>query len=136
MGIAAALIFFAGTAAVAASNASFPKPTSSVLPVYPEGARAARVAGIVRLWFTVNGNGEVAEAGIASGNPLLRDAALEAVRSWKFQPNILPSNVRVETEFVYVLNVQANEGEPKLTVSMTDFRHVEVVSELYVKPIE
>jgi TonB family protein len=134
--MAVALIVFAETAAVAASNASFPKPTSSASPVYPEGARAARVAGIVKLWFMLNANGEVAEAGIASGNPLLRAAVLEAVKSWRFQPNILPSNVRFETEFVYVLNVQANEGEPKLTVSMTDFRHVEIVSELYVKPIE
>src|SRR5690349_11574527 len=40
------LIFFGGTAARAASNASFPKPKASVLPVYPEGARGACVAGI------------------------------------------------------------------------------------------
>jgi TonB family protein len=104
--------------------------------MYPERARASRVAGTVKLWFMLNGTGEVAEVGIVSGNPLLRDAAAEAVKSWKFQPNILPPSVRLETEFVYVLAVQANEGEPKLTVSVTDFRHVEIISELYVKPIE
>jgi TonB family protein len=134
--VIAGLILIAGTTVASTSSASAPKPASSVLPVYPEGARQARVAGTVTLWFELNGNGGVAQVGIASGNPLLRDAAMEVVRSWRFQPNTLPPNVRFETEFVYVLNVQAKEGEPKLTVSMTDFRHVKVVSELYVRPME
>jgi TonB family protein len=133
--MAAVVIFLVATAS-AASNPSFPKPTFAALPVYPEGARAARVAGVVKLWFVLNNSGEVAHAEVASGNPLLREAAVEAVKSWRFQPNTLPSKVRFETEFTYVLKVQAREGEPKLTVSMTDFRHVEIVSELYVKPIE
>jgi TonB family protein len=134
--VVAGLILIAGAALASTSGTATPKPISSALPVYPEGARQARVEGTVKLWFELNDNGGVTQVGIASGNPLLRDAAVEAVKSWRFQPNTLPPSVRLETEFVYVLNVQAKEGEPKLTVSMTDFRHVEVVSELYVKPME
>jgi TonB family protein len=136
VGIAASLIFIVSTMAPSASGVFSPKPISSVLPAYPEGARTARIAGTVKLWFMLNGNGEVAEAGVASGNPMLREAAVSTVKSWRFEPKVLPPNVRFVTEFVYVLNVQAREGEPKLTVSMTDFRHLEIVSELYVKPIE
>jgi TonB family protein len=130
------LVLIAGTILASTLGASAPKPTSSVLPGYPERARQAHVDGTVKLWFELDQNGAVTQVGIASGNPLLRDAALEAVKSWRFQPNTLPPNVRLETEFVYVLKVQTKQGEPKLTVSMTDFKHVEVISELYVKPTE
>jgi hypothetical protein len=41
-------------------------------------------------------------------------------------------NARYETDFVYDLRPQSEPGEPKLTVSMTDFRRVEVVSESYI----
>jgi TonB family protein len=119
-----------------ASAATFPKPIISALPTYPEEARAARVAGVVKLSFAVNEKGEVVEPTLVSGNPLLREAALSVLKSWRFRPDALRQNVRFETEFVYVLNVQPKEGEPSLTVSMTDYRRVKVVSELYVKVIE
>lgn len=134
--VIAGVLIVAGTAAASTADASFPVPISSSLPIYPEGARAAHVAGTVKLWFTVNENGEIAQTGNISGNPLLREAAVSVVKSWKFRPNMFRLDVRLETEFVYVLNVQPKEGEPKLTVSMTDYRQVEVSSELFVKPIE
>jgi len=130
------LFFLSAVAFAWASDAAFPKPISSALPMYPEEARAARVAGNVKSSFVLNGKGEVVDATIVSGNPLLREATLSAVRSWRFRPNALKPDVPFQTEFVYVLNVQPKAGEPSLTVSMTDFRRVEVVSELYVKAIE
>ena len=130
------LFLLLGVAFAGAPEAAFPKPISSALPMYPEEARAARVAGNVKLTFVLNGKGDVIDATIVSGNPLLREAALSAVKSWRFRPNALRPDVRFETEFVYVLNVQHKEGEPSLKVSMTDFRRVEVVSELYIKAIE
>jgi TonB family protein len=135
LGVIASLLFVVGTAAQT-SKVFFPKPISSALPMYPEEARRARVAGTVNLWFMPNVNGEVTQTGVVSGNPLLRESAMSAVKSWKFLPNALRPDVRCETEFVYALNVQSKEGEPKLTVSMADYRRVEVVSELYVQPIE
>lgn len=136
LGLIATLFFVAAMTTLLASDELFPKPSSSALPTYPERARTARVAGSVKLWFVLNREGEVAQSGIISGNPLLRDAAAYTVASWKFPPNVLQPNVRLETEFIYVLNVQQKEGEPRLTVSMTDFRRIEITSELYVKPIE
>ena len=114
----------------------YPKPSSSDFPIYPERARVARVAGPVRLWFTVDEKGLVAEVQVISGNSMLRDAALATVRSWKFPPRSIHPHQRYETKFEFVLNVQQKEGEPKLTVSMTDFRNVEVASEFYAEAIE
>lgn len=136
LGCIAALLFALSGAKVSGSDRVFPKPISSGLPTYPEQARSARVAGSVNLWFFVNEKGAVTQAQVVSGNPLLGDAALTIVRSWKFRPYAIPPGLRCETEFAYVLDVQAKEGEPKLTVSMRDFRRVEVASELYVQAIE
>jgi TonB family protein len=105
--------------------------------MYPQQARNAHVAGKVTIWFTLNQRGEVTQADAVAGNPLLKEAALQCVRSWKFDANItLPASARYQTEFVYDLGVQERNGNPKLTVSLTNFEHVEVSSELYTKPIE
>jgi TonB family protein len=117
-------------------STNYPKPVSSAMTFYPELARHARVTGSVKLWFVLNADGSVGQTGIISGNPLLCDATVSAVKSWRFQPSILKPNVRFETEFVYHLNIQQNEGEPNLAVSFKDFRRVDITSEIYEKPIE
>jgi TonB family protein len=109
-----------------------PKPISSELPTYPELARYAHIVGEVKLWFSVDEDGAVTQAGIVSGHLIFRDAALSAVKSWRFRPGLMQPSTRYETDFVYDLRAQSEPGEPKLTVSMTDFRRVEVVSEVYV----
>jgi TonB family protein len=131
------IVLFVGAIATrAASDGIFPKPISSELPMYPEKARSAHVVGTVNLWFVLDGSGDVTQAQSVSGNSMLRDAALSTVKSWRFSANSMQPNVRYETEFVYVLNAQQKKGEPKLIVSMTDFRRVEIVSEIYVEAIE
>src|SRR2546423_2824633 len=47
------LLVFGATAALFASGGIFPKPISSELPMYPERARSARVAGTVKIWFAL-----------------------------------------------------------------------------------
>lgn len=116
-------------------NTSFPKPIYSELPTYPERARYARLVGSVKLWFMADNSGAVTQAGIISGHPILSDAALGVVKSWKFQSGNIKPNVRYESEFAYDLKSQSQPGEPKLTVSMTDLRRVEVVSEIYTSTI-
>lgn len=113
-----------------------PKPIYSELPTYPELARYARLVGQVKLWFIVDESGAVSQAGVVSGHPIFGDAALSTVKSWKFHPGIMQTDFRYETNFVYELRTQAELGEPKLTVSMTDFRRVEVISEHYTPTIQ
>jgi len=108
-----------------------PKPISSELPTYPELARYAHIVGEVKLWFIADSSGAVTQAGNISGHPIFSDAALGVVKSWKFQSGAIKPNVRYESEFAYDLKSQSQPGEPKLTVSMTDLRRVEVVSEIY-----
>jgi TonB family protein len=116
-------------------NTSFPKPIYSELPTYPERARYAHLVGSVKLWFMADNSGAVTQAGIISGHPIFSDAALGVVKSWKFQSGAIKPNVRYESEFAYDLKSQSQPGEPNLTVSMTDLRRVEVVSEIYTPTI-
>jgi TonB family protein len=59
---------------------------SRVEPVYPEQARQQHVQGPVVLNAIVGKSGTVQELKVVSGDPLLVDAAADAVRQWRFRP--------------------------------------------------
>lgn len=64
-----------------------PVVISRVEPVYPEDARKARVSGIVILEAIIDTNGNVRHARVLKPLPFgLDQAALDAVRQWKFKP--------------------------------------------------
>ena len=58
----------------------------SVAPVYPPMARTNHVSGDVTLDALIDANGNVTELKLVSGPPILRQAAMEAVRQWKYDP--------------------------------------------------
>ena len=58
-------------------------------PAYPPIARAARVSGTVILEATIDEDGNVAEVHVLDGHALLRDAAVQAVKQWKYSPTLL-----------------------------------------------
>jgi periplasmic protein TonB len=60
-----------------------------VEPVYPELARRARVSGVVTLEVNVNEEGDVASVRVVRGQVLLDEAAVAAVRQWKYSPTLL-----------------------------------------------
>jgi periplasmic protein TonB len=60
-----------------------------VEPTYPEIARRARVAGVVTLEVTVGEEGDVTAVRVLHGNVLLDEAAVAAVRQWKYSPTLL-----------------------------------------------
>jgi len=59
------------------------------VPTYPMLARTARVEGVVLLEGTVNVSGRVENIHVVEGHPLLVDAAIKAVKKWKYRPAIL-----------------------------------------------
>lgn len=63
--------------------------TTRVEPAYPPLAKAARVSGSVVVEVTVDEEGKVESARPISGHPLLKDAAVNAARGWKFAPTML-----------------------------------------------
>jgi TonB family protein len=53
---------------------------------YPDEAEKEKLEGIVELQATIDVDGKVGELAIISGNVVLADAAVDAVRGWKFEP--------------------------------------------------
>lgn len=60
-----------------------------VQPIYPELARKVRVEGIVVLEARIDEVGNVSSLRILRGHPLLNQAALDAVKQWKYSPTLL-----------------------------------------------
>jgi protein TonB len=66
-----------------------PRKLVHVPPRYPELARRAGLQGTVELECVIDPSGSVAEIRVANGPTLLRDAAVDAVRQWRYTPTKL-----------------------------------------------
>jgi protein TonB len=66
-------------------------------PVYPPIAKAARVSGTVVLQATISKTGAIENLHVLSGPAMLQQAALDAVKSWRYRPYLL-NNEPVEVE--------------------------------------
>ncbi|MBD0372000.1 MAG: tetratricopeptide repeat protein [Pyrinomonadaceae bacterium] len=65
------------------------KATQKIAPSYPATAKTARVQGLVKVFITVDENGQVSKIERTDGPSLLRIAAETAARQWKFQPVLI-----------------------------------------------
>ena len=63
-----------------------PKLLVQVQPEYPAIARQAHIQGVVTIDAILDEEGNVVEMKIVSGQPLLYQAALEALAKWKYEP--------------------------------------------------
>ncbi len=64
----------------------WPRLISSVPPEYPSLARARRLTGDVLLDVLIDDAGKVSDMKVLSGPVLLRDAAMDALRQWRYEP--------------------------------------------------
>jgi len=60
-----------------------------VAPQYPSIAKTARVSGTVVLAATISKSGFVSNLQVVSGPPMLRQAAMDAVKGWVYKPYLL-----------------------------------------------
>jgi TonB family protein len=66
-----------------------PAKVVNVPPTYPAEALSAGVQGVVAIEATIDETGSVTEARVLKSVPELDDAALEAVRQWKYTPTLM-----------------------------------------------
>ena len=75
-------------------------------PVYPHIAIVAHIQGMVVLQAIIGKDGAIQDLTVQSGHPLLVNAALDAVRTWRYQPTLLNSEpVDVLTEIDVIFNL-------------------------------
>jgi TonB family protein len=79
-------------------------------PVYPPVAKAARVQGTVVLQASISKSGSVEDLHVVTGQALLQDAALSAVKTWRYRPYLVngePVKVQTTINVVFTLGVQS-----------------------------
>jgi protein TonB len=75
-------------------------------PVYPHTAVITHTSGEVQLHAIIGRDGSIQSLSVTKGNPVLAQAALEAVRQWRYKPYIL-NDEAVEVETFITVNFRA-----------------------------
>jgi TonB family protein len=79
---------------------------SKVQPVYPIDAKKAGVSGTVVLSAVIGTDGTIQNLRVVSGPDLLRQAALDAAKQWRYRPYLLnydPVEVRTTINITFTL---------------------------------
>ena len=82
------------------------RAVSQTRPQYPAFARTARVDGTVVLHATISKAGTIENVSVISGPPMLRQAAIDAVKMWRYKPYLLdnePVEVETTVNVIFVL---------------------------------
>ncbi len=78
-----------------------------VAPEYPKKVRKQHIEGTVRFHAIIAQDGTIKNLEVLSGDALLVDAALKAVRQWRYQPtqiNGKPVEIDTTIDVVFALN--------------------------------
>ncbi len=77
------------------------------LPVYPPMARVTRVSGTVTLAAIISKGGTIENLRVTGGPALLQQAALDAVKTWRYRPYLLDGQpVEVETTISVIFTLE------------------------------
>jgi protein TonB len=75
------------------------KTKTKVAPAYPPLARKMNIIGTVKVLVVVTPSGNLKDTKVVGGNPLLVNAAMDALKKWKFEPADSESTGTVEFKF-------------------------------------
>lgn len=78
--------------------------THIVIPAYPKEAVATHLSGLAFVDVIIGKNGEVVHVGKVKAHPLIANAAVDAIRQWRFEPHKLngePIEVSSEVEILF-----------------------------------
>jgi protein TonB len=75
-------------------------------PVYPPLAKSSHVSGTVILKATISQTGTIEDLHVVSGSQMLRQAAVDAVKTWRYKPyqlNNQPVEVETTVDVIFAL---------------------------------
>jgi len=78
-----------------------------VQPIYPPEAKANRIQGSVRFTVVIGKDGRVQNLTLVSGDPVLAQAAKDAVQQWVYKPTLLngdPVEVMTQVDVNFTLS--------------------------------
>jgi TonB family protein len=68
-------------------------------PTYPEMAKRMHLSGTVKVQVVIGPDGLIKETKVVGGHPILVEAALEALRMWKYAPASGETTTTLEFSF-------------------------------------
>jgi periplasmic protein TonB len=99
----------AATHSIRLSHMSEGNLIRKVQPAYPPLARSARIQGQVVLQAVISRQGSIENLSVVTGHPMLVQAAIDAVRQWRYRPYILNNEpVEVETQITVNFSLAGN----------------------------
>ena len=75
------------------------KAIQNPTPAYPAFARQLNLSGTVKIKAVVNPDGQVKHVEVVGGHPLLVNAAVDAVKQWKYAPAKTEATIELEFHF-------------------------------------
>ena len=75
------------------------KTKTKVAPAYPDLARRMNITGTVKVLVVVSPSGNLKDTKVVGGNPILVNAAMDALKKWKFESSDSDSTGTVEFKF-------------------------------------
>lgn len=93
---------------VPGGKVQLPRLVTSVPPVYPQLAAANHVEGEVKIQAEINASGKVTSTKVISGPILLRSAAVNALRQWKYSPAMLDGKA-ISTQYIVTVRFRLNQ---------------------------
>ena len=84
---------------------------------YPDAARKAGIQGPVVLRIVTTYSGEVKEVTVVSGDPALAQAAVDAVKQWKYQPYLVegsPAEIETQVSVNFQITKPGQSAPPPL----------------------
>jgi TonB family protein len=88
-------------------NVSPPKLLYETMPKYPRAAKAAHIEGTVVLKVIIKKDGTTSDLQFVSGPPELENAAIDAVKKWRYKPRMLngePAEAHNTVSVVFTLH--------------------------------
>ena len=75
------------------------KAIQNPTPAYPAFARQLNLSGTVKIKVVVSPEGQVKHVDVIGGHPLLVNAAVDAVKQWKYAPAKTETPIELEFHF-------------------------------------
>jgi len=122
---------YEGDAVRAVGDIKPPRLIKQVNPVYPQVARKAHVEGTVILEAKTDKEGNVVDTRILRSIPVLDQAAIDAVKQWKYEPLLIDGKPR-KVLFTVTVRFVLDEGAKR--TAMDKFAQGAVRIEKDVKP--
>ena len=95
------LLLALGLYGASARGQEFRRTIANPAPVYPQLAKRMQLAGVVKIEVLIDPDGKIKDCKVIAGHPVLVEAAVTALRDWKYEKTNSETKTQIEFKFHY-----------------------------------